>query len=132
MVAPLANLIRYTHPQAVPGDDFRVSREADGSEALAIWNAAKLGAQPTPAQLTEADARFTTDETARAANGTGRIREAAVFADLARRMTNAGWTPDMAFARLLVDTITRVPAGSRTTRETQFLSAVQAANAAVP
>lgn len=86
------------------------------------------GAAPTQAELDAAQAAYDAEAPTRAAS----TREELVFADLVRRMTNAGWTPDMAFARLLVDSIQRVPAGSRTAREAQFLTAVAAANAAIP
>lgn len=133
MVAPLAVLLRYSHPNAIPGDDFMVSRELDGSETIARWNTAKLGTKPTSEALIAAhDAQATTDETSRLSNSAAQIREIAVFAELTRRLRNAGWTADMAFTRLLIDTITRVPNASRTQREKDFMAAVNAANNAIP
>ncbi len=63
---------------------------------------------------------------------TARSREARVFAVLCASIEDAGLNWHSLLARLLVDNIQRVPVGSRTARETQFMAAVQAANAAVP
>ena len=115
------------YPSAHPREDYQVE-SLGGVTRLARWNVARLGPQPTAAELDAGETSYLAAAPTRAAGA----REVAVFADLVRRMESAGWTADMAFARLLTDTITRVPSVSRTARETQFLSAVQAANAAVP
>ena len=51
MTASLADLILHLHPQAHPLLDFAVVAAADGTQSIARWNTAKLGAQPGFATL---------------------------------------------------------------------------------
>jgi hypothetical protein len=77
---------------------------------------------------TQAAADAATDATRQAS----RDREARIFSAVVAQLEADGLTWPMATARLLVDTIQRVPAGSRTPREQRFMQIVAAAAAANP
>ncbi len=56
MVADLGTLIVFLYPTAFPNRDYQIQDRRDGlGPVLTRWNAAKLGTQPTQAQLETAD-----------------------------------------------------------------------------
>lgn len=51
----MINEIKYLFPLAVNGDDFKVQDNSDGEGVfISFWDTAKLGKQPTQAQLNAA------------------------------------------------------------------------------
>lgn len=124
----LANVLGQMYPTATPLVDFLVVEDAAGIR-IDYWNTAKLGAQPTQAAIDAAEPTFDADAPKRASASKDQL----IFNDLARQLRKAGFTPDMAFARLLYDNIKlHVASGSRSARETAFLTFVDTAVANNP
>lgn len=92
----LGDALQYLYPNASQiSGDFRVEDRGDGQGAkIARWDAAKLGAQPSQAQIDQAKIDLTT---ARTAASTTRQQESTV---LAAALTKLGNGTDLTAAEL--------------------------------